>query len=287
MPIHLEIVTPERRAFEGDVDEVSVPGTEGELGILPHHAPLVSLLGQGVLRYRQGDKSEEFAIFGGFLQVRPDRSWSSGRDRGPGFGDRRGAGREGPPRGRTAARRARTMPPIWSPAAGAPASPDPLPRRRARPAHLRPRRARRRSGGPPGEARKTSRARSRWPTPDRSSGSTSPSPWPVRSFRIEGGRRLEGSVTISGAKNAALKLMAAATLTGERCRFDQRPGDRGRARAGRGPPRHRRHRGSPRARTSTRSRRATWTGSSCRWKPRPRCGPASSCSARCSPASGG
>jgi F-type H+-transporting ATPase subunit epsilon len=73
MPIHLEIVTPERRAFEGDVDEVSVPGSEGELGILPHHAPLVSLLGQGVLRYRQGDKSEEFAIFGGFLQVRPDR----------------------------------------------------------------------------------------------------------------------------------------------------------------------------------------------------------------------
>jgi F-type H+-transporting ATPase subunit epsilon len=73
MPIHLEIVTPERRAFEGDVDEVSVPGSEGELGILPHHAPLVSLLGQGILRYRQGDKSEEFAIFGGFLQVRPDR----------------------------------------------------------------------------------------------------------------------------------------------------------------------------------------------------------------------
>ena len=73
MPLHLEIVTPERRAFEGDVDEVIVPGSEGELGILPHHAPLISLLGQGVLRYKQGAKSEEFAIFGGFLQVRPDR----------------------------------------------------------------------------------------------------------------------------------------------------------------------------------------------------------------------
>jgi len=73
MPLHLEIVTPERRAFEGDVDEVIVPGSEGELGILPHHAPLISLLGQGVLRLKRGDQEEEFAIFGGFLQVRPDR----------------------------------------------------------------------------------------------------------------------------------------------------------------------------------------------------------------------
>lgn len=73
MPLHLEIVTPERRAYEGDVDEVVVPGSEGELGILPHHAPLISLLGQGVLRLRRGAEVEEFAIFGGFLQVRPDR----------------------------------------------------------------------------------------------------------------------------------------------------------------------------------------------------------------------
>ncbi|HEX7491712.1 MAG TPA: F0F1 ATP synthase subunit epsilon [Candidatus Limnocylindrales bacterium] len=73
MPLHLEIVTPERRAFEGDVDEVIVPGSEGELGILPHHAPLISLLGAGVLRFRTGTEEREFAIFGGFLQVRPDR----------------------------------------------------------------------------------------------------------------------------------------------------------------------------------------------------------------------
>ena len=73
MPLHLEIVTPERRAFEGDVDEVIVPGSEGALGILPHHAPLISLLGQGVLRLKKGGDEEEFAIFGGFLQVRPDR----------------------------------------------------------------------------------------------------------------------------------------------------------------------------------------------------------------------
>jgi F-type H+-transporting ATPase subunit epsilon len=73
MPLHLEIVTPERRAFEGDVDEVIVPGSEGELGILPHHAPLISLLGHGVLRLRRGGEEQQFAIFGGFLQVRPDR----------------------------------------------------------------------------------------------------------------------------------------------------------------------------------------------------------------------
>ena len=73
MPLHLEIVTPERRAFEGDVDEVIVPGSEGEMGILPHHAPLISLLGQGGLRLKAGGEEQEFAIFGGFLQVRPDR----------------------------------------------------------------------------------------------------------------------------------------------------------------------------------------------------------------------
>jgi F-type H+-transporting ATPase subunit epsilon len=50
-----------------------VPGSEGELGILPHHAPLISTLGQGVLRVKSGGQEQEFAIFGGFLQVRPDR----------------------------------------------------------------------------------------------------------------------------------------------------------------------------------------------------------------------
>jgi F-type H+-transporting ATPase subunit epsilon len=73
MPILLEIVTPERLAFSGEVDAVVVPGSEGELGVLPHHAPLVSTLGVGELRYRKGGEEESFAIVGGFLQVRPDR----------------------------------------------------------------------------------------------------------------------------------------------------------------------------------------------------------------------
>lgn len=73
MPLHLEIVTPERLAYSDEVDMVLVPGTEGELGILPHHTPLVSLLGLGELKIRRGGDEESFAIVGGFLQVRPDK----------------------------------------------------------------------------------------------------------------------------------------------------------------------------------------------------------------------
>ena len=73
MPIQLEIVTPERLVYEDEVDSVNVPGVEGELGILPHHAPLVSTLGYGELRIRKGGSEESFAIVGGFVQVRPDK----------------------------------------------------------------------------------------------------------------------------------------------------------------------------------------------------------------------
>ena len=73
MPIQLEIVTPERLAFSDEVDSVVLPGSEGELGVLPHHAPLVSTLGIGELRIRKGGSEETFAIAGGFLQVRPDK----------------------------------------------------------------------------------------------------------------------------------------------------------------------------------------------------------------------
>jgi F-type H+-transporting ATPase subunit epsilon len=73
MPLLLEIVTPERLAYSDEVDMVLVPGVEGELGVLPHHTPLVSLLGVGELRIRKGGSEESFAIVGGFLQVRPDK----------------------------------------------------------------------------------------------------------------------------------------------------------------------------------------------------------------------
>jgi F-type H+-transporting ATPase subunit epsilon len=73
MPLRLEIVTPERMAFQGDVDAVTCPGIEGELGVLPQHAPLLTTLGFGELRIRTGTEIEYFAIAGGFLQVRPDK----------------------------------------------------------------------------------------------------------------------------------------------------------------------------------------------------------------------
>jgi F-type H+-transporting ATPase subunit epsilon len=73
MPLLLEIVTPERLAYSDIVDSVQLPGSEGELGVLPHHAPLISMLGVGELRIRKGGQEESFAIAGGFLQVRPDK----------------------------------------------------------------------------------------------------------------------------------------------------------------------------------------------------------------------
>jgi F-type H+-transporting ATPase subunit epsilon len=73
MPLLLEIVTPDRLASSDTVDSVQLPGVEGELGVLPHHAPLVSMLGVGELRIRKGGAEESFAIVGGFLQVRPDK----------------------------------------------------------------------------------------------------------------------------------------------------------------------------------------------------------------------
>ena len=73
MPLLLEIVTPERLAYQDEVDSVQLPGSEGELGVLPNHAPLVSTLGAGELRLRKGGTEETFAIVGGFLQVLPDK----------------------------------------------------------------------------------------------------------------------------------------------------------------------------------------------------------------------
>lgn len=73
MPLHLEIVSPERRAYDDDVDMVMVPGADGELGILPHHTPLISALGIGELRIKKGGTEQILFISGGFVEVRPDK----------------------------------------------------------------------------------------------------------------------------------------------------------------------------------------------------------------------
>lgn len=71
--LHLEIVTPEARIYEADVDQVIVPGVEGELGILPHHVSLMTQLHPGELRLYQNGKESRFAVGEGFLEVRPDK----------------------------------------------------------------------------------------------------------------------------------------------------------------------------------------------------------------------
>ncbi len=73
MPIRLEVVTPERAVLEDDVDMVIAPASEGYVGILPHHAPLLTTLGPGELRIKKGGVETSLAIFGGFMDVRPDR----------------------------------------------------------------------------------------------------------------------------------------------------------------------------------------------------------------------
>jgi F-type H+-transporting ATPase subunit epsilon len=73
MPLQLEIVTPERRAYADEVDMVTVPGIDGELGILPHHTRLISALGIGELRIKKAGTVESLLIAGGFVEVRPDK----------------------------------------------------------------------------------------------------------------------------------------------------------------------------------------------------------------------
>ena len=73
MPLRLEIVSPERMVYNDDVDMVIVPGRNGQLGILPHHTPLISSLGVGELRIKKSGSEESMLISGGFVEVRPDK----------------------------------------------------------------------------------------------------------------------------------------------------------------------------------------------------------------------
>jgi F-type H+-transporting ATPase subunit epsilon len=73
MTIKLDIVTVERVVFSGEVDMVVAPGMEGEMGVLPHHAPLMTILNAGELIARTSGEEYSMAISGGFLEVQPDR----------------------------------------------------------------------------------------------------------------------------------------------------------------------------------------------------------------------
>jgi F-type H+-transporting ATPase subunit epsilon len=71
--ITLEVVTPERAVVHESVVEVTLPGREGYLGILPGHTPLLTELATGALSYRQGAQMRRVAVSGGFAEVLPDR----------------------------------------------------------------------------------------------------------------------------------------------------------------------------------------------------------------------
>jgi F-type H+-transporting ATPase subunit epsilon len=72
MPIRCEIVSQDRLVFEGDVDMVIAPSTEGEMGILPNHAPLLATLDFGVVKVRHQGQEEVFTVAGGIVEIQPD-----------------------------------------------------------------------------------------------------------------------------------------------------------------------------------------------------------------------
>ena len=67
--MHVTVISPERTVFDGPADAVNAPAYDGEVGILPHHAPFLTLLGNGVLVVRAAGAVSRFRLSGGFLQV--------------------------------------------------------------------------------------------------------------------------------------------------------------------------------------------------------------------------
>jgi F-type H+-transporting ATPase subunit epsilon len=71
MPIRCEIVSQDRTVFQGDVDMVVLPGAGGEMGVLPHHAPVLTTLKFGVVKVRRAGEEQIFAVAGGVAEVQP------------------------------------------------------------------------------------------------------------------------------------------------------------------------------------------------------------------------
>ena len=69
----LEIVTPERQVIKAIVDEVSLPASQGYIGVLPGHAPLLTTLSTGIVKYKQKDKEYFLFLSGGFAEVLSDK----------------------------------------------------------------------------------------------------------------------------------------------------------------------------------------------------------------------
>jgi F-type H+-transporting ATPase subunit epsilon len=69
---HFELVSPDRISFSGEVDQVDVPGSEGDFGVLAGHAPLIALLRAGLMTVYVGGEQTELVVLGGFAEVGPD-----------------------------------------------------------------------------------------------------------------------------------------------------------------------------------------------------------------------
>ncbi len=72
MTIRCEIVSQDRTVFQGDVDIVVLPGDSGEMGILPHHAPALTLLKYGVIKVRHQGREDLFTVAGGMAEIQPN-----------------------------------------------------------------------------------------------------------------------------------------------------------------------------------------------------------------------
>ncbi len=73
MPMRVEIITAEREVYSDDVDVLTAPGAEGELGILPNHAPLMTALQPGEIMLRKDGEETYLAVTGGFMEVIANR----------------------------------------------------------------------------------------------------------------------------------------------------------------------------------------------------------------------
>ena len=71
--LRLVVVTPEGKTFDDDVEQVVMPGVEGQLGILPGHVPLLTAIQPGELDLKAGSRGDELAVGGGFAEITGDR----------------------------------------------------------------------------------------------------------------------------------------------------------------------------------------------------------------------
>ena len=69
---HFELVSPDKISFSGDVDQVDVPGAEGDFGVLAGHAPLIALIRPGIMTVYSGGEQTKLVVLGGFAEVGPD-----------------------------------------------------------------------------------------------------------------------------------------------------------------------------------------------------------------------